>query len=196
MPLITDTFPAPALDPLKWTDVQAGNVALVIGNPVDGVYPHGVDENGDEVYIESDGKVMVPAGIPFEQRVFYEDVYQDPEQTLSMSLGWRSELKSGGNPVWGVDVALTVQPGGIFLFQKSEILSGMGVRSTVLVDPTSGAAGGFRMTRIGSTYGLYYYAGGWVHLTDVTLPYNGPGFVRFGIMAFDAEITFPWIFQT
>lgn len=196
MPLITDTFPAPALDPLKWTDVQAGTVALFVGTPVDGVYSHGVDEHGDSVFVESDGKIQIPAGIPFEQRVYYEDVYEDPEQTVSLSLGWRSELKSGGIPLWGVDVALTVQPGGVFLFQKGEVLAGIGVRSTIIIDPSSGASGAFRVTRIGSTYGLYYRAGGWVHLTDVVLPYNGPGFARFGIEAFDAAIVFPWIFQT
>lgn len=194
--LINDTFPKPSLNPLNWTALQQGTVALFVGTPTDGVYPHGVDTPGDSVEVSSESKINIPAGTPFEQWIHYGDVYTDPEQAIIYYLGWRSALKSGGISVWGVDVLLAARPGNEFVFQKRVINSGVEVRNTIKSDPALGANSQFKMVRVGSTYSLYYYDGGWVHLEDVVLPYSGIGYVHFGVYAEDPLIVFPWIFQT
>jgi len=196
--LITDTFPAPTLDDAKWSDQQTGSVGLVIGSPSDGVYPQNVDDDGDEVVVLSEGKISVPAGQSFDQSIFYENVYTDPDQSIVLFLGWRTYQQApSGNPAFGIDASLAVLPGPAYYFQKRTFESDTETRDNIIEDELEGADGGFRMERIGSNYSLYRHNGDdWELLQTVHFPHTDTGYVIFGVFAVNPVLSFPWVLQT
>lgn len=202
MPTITDTFPAPALDPARWTDQLNGSVNLVIGVPSDGVYPENVDDDGDSVLIVSDNKMMVPGGGNFDTHIFYQDTFNDPDQAIVSFLAWRSSQKNGmGQSLYGVDVRLRVDPGGApITFQKAVTTLGVGSVSDIIPDPLGGENSGFRIVRTGTDYEIFRFdtnINNWVSLTTVSLGFAGPGFIVFGQFAEDPfNPVIPWLLQT
>jgi len=201
MPLIQDTFPAPSLDPTRWSDIQDGSVSLTIGVPMDGVYPETVDDVGDAVTITSQSKLIVPGVLDFDTSIFYEDFPTDPDQALVAFLGWRSmQLDGSLQPSYGADILLCRKPDAQFFFQRHTISTGVENRSTIIADPASGADGGFRVVRSGFSYRLYRYDAigmTWDLLSTEVVPHVGPGFIVFGLFAEDPMAPgFPWVFQT
>lgn len=197
--LITDTFPPPVVDPAKWTSQAAGSlVGLVVGAPVDGFFPIGVDEHDDIVLARSDGKITVPAAKPFTANLYYGDVYDDPEQNIIPFFGWRSSDKDlGGNPLHVVEIQLVVSPGPFYRFQYRIVNNGSESITIIGDDPSGGGDGGFRIVRSGSVYSLYRFDGGWTLLVDVPFPRIGEGFIEFGIKAVDPTLAaFPWVIQS
>lgn len=199
MPTITDTFPGPALDPDKWTAETTGSVSYDVGTPEDGVWPIDVDDDGDEVRVHSQDKIIILTGQDFDVKIFYDGVYTDAEQSILATLGWRSDAESGGDPVYGVDVLLRSAPGATYTFQKRIINSGSITRDNILEDPQEGADGGFRIAREGLDYLLYRWdpdIDDWSLLDTITLPSAGSGYVTFSLEALDPVVEFPWILQT
>lgn len=197
MSTVFDVFPPPSLDSNKWSSTLVGSVGLSVGVPSNGVYPLTVDDPGDQVRIDSEGKISTPSG-SFDVRLFYADVFSDLDENIVSFLGWRSTQKDGlGDPAYGIDALLCVKPDPVYEFQKRAINLGSVGRSTVLIDPTSGADGGFRIVRSGTDYQLYYYNSGWVLFETEALPHNGPGYIVFGQFAESPTLlAFPWIPQT
>jgi len=195
---VADSFPPPSLDSSKWTEYLIGSTALQIGFPENGCFPHGVDDDGDHVYVESKNKIVFPANRSFSSHIFYSDLYSDAHQNIRYYFGFRSDQQDlSGNPFYGVDVILLVDIGLSYIFQKGIISGGSETISNIMIDPTSGANGGFKVSRSGTIYSLFRYDGGWIHLTDVDLGFNGSGYIRFGVYAEDAALAvFPWVAQT
>lgn len=67
---ILDAFAPPSLDTTKWTAYQQGSVALQVGFPKNGCFLLGVDEHLDHIYVESKGKITLPANNYFSIRMF------------------------------------------------------------------------------------------------------------------------------
>ncbi len=200
MAIVSDTFPAPALNSSLWFSSLTGSVGLTVGSPIDGAYPETVDDDGDEVLISSKNKVTVPGNSAFDTRIFYEDTFTDTEQAIVSFFGWRSVQESGGNPVYGVDLRLRFSPGPIWTFQKATIVFSTPSVTDITFDPTNGGDGGFRIVRAGTVYTLYRYnttGSNWVSVTSVNLGFQGPGYIIFGQFAEDPSVpVIPWFFQT
>lgn len=197
MGIYQDTFQPPALDATKWTPTLVGSVGLDVGSPTDGVYPLTVDDDGDAVVIVSDGKIPVASIHPFDMEIGYRDVYPAPTVNTYIHLGWRSVLKGGGVPLWGVDVLLKIAPGPAYTFQKRTVVNGVVSHVDLVPDTTFGADSTFRIVRSGTSYALYHYNSGWVLLDTVALGFDGLGFVTFGVFteALAEAEGFPWIYQ-
>lgn len=197
MGVYQDTFPPPILDASKWNASLIGSVGLSVGSPTDGVYPLTVDDDGDAVIIDSETKIPVSSIHPFDMEVGYREVYAGPTVNTYIFLGWRSVLKGGGVPLWGIDVILKVGVGPSYTFQKRVVLNGSVTQVDLIPDTTLGADGTLRITRSGTVYSLYHYDGGWVLLDSVDLGFNGLGFVVFGVFteAIAEAEGFPWIYQ-
>lgn len=195
---ILDNFPPPSLDPSKWSSVQQGTTALQVGFPENGCFVHGVDDHGDHVYVSSEGKFYLPANRYFSIHIFYSDIYSDPEQDIRYYFGYRSNQKDGGgDPLYGIDVMLSVEPGPSFVLQKRVISAGVVNISNIVPDPLVGGDGGFRVVRNGTVYSLYRYDGSWIKIDDVDLGFKGAGYVQFGVYAEDGTLLhFPWVAQT
>jgi hypothetical protein len=195
---VLDSFPPPVLDSTKWSDYQIGSTALQVGFPENGCFVHGVDDHGDHVYVKSKNKITIPANRFFAAKIFYTDLYSDDEHNIRYYFGFRSDQEDGGgNSLFGVDVMMLVEPGPVYTFQQKVITAGIENISSLLIDPTSGANGGFKVIRNGLVYSLYYYNGGWVHLVDVNLGFNGVGYIQFGVQADNPSLSyFPWVAQT
>ena len=192
---VLDTFPPPSLDVAKWTDYFAGSTASQVGFPEDGYFVHGVDDSGDHVYVESKSKISLPANKYFSVQIMYKDIYYDADQDIRYYFGYRSNQQDGGgNPLYGVDLMLLAEPGGVFFFQQRVIVGGVETISNLLADPTGGADGGFKVIRNGTVYSLYRFDGRWTPVVDVGLGFSGPGYIRFGVMAENVGLAaFPWV---
>ena len=200
MPTITDTFPPPSLDTEKWTEDLVGTTSLVIGTPTDGLYPQTVDDSGDVAGVQSESKIYVAANHNFDMDVAYLDVYSNPAPPVTRDIyfGWRSMLKGGGVPVWGVVVLLRITTGPVYTFYKIVRENGTSTETSLGADPTVGSDGGFRIVRSGTDYLIYYDNAGWVLLDTVSLSYTGVGFVQMGVSG--TGVTPPaeevaWIYQ-
>lgn len=193
-----DTFPPPTLDPSTWTAQVVGSTSYDVGTPTDGFYPLTVDDIGDSVMVNSDNKIYVPAIHSFEYEIGYVDMYNEvaPSTVRAIFLSWRSILKGGGVPLWGVDVLLKSDAGPTFTFQKRTIENTVVTLSDLIPDPTSGADGKLKIERSGTDYLIYYYNAGWVLLDTIALGYISTGFVMFGVFAgpVPEEEDFPWLF--
>lgn len=202
MPVIEDKFPAPSLDPDRWTSIENGSVSVVIGVPEDGVFPQNVDDIDDAVTISSQEKLIIPGLLDFDVRIFYEDVFTDVSESIVSFLGWRStQLDNDNESSYGVDVLLCVKPAPDFVFQRHTIVSSVENRSTITPDVSVGGDGGFRVVRSGFNYKLYRFdaevSNEWELLSTEIIPHAGPGFIVFGIFAEDPlSPGFPWVFQT
>lgn len=203
MAILSDTFPSPSLDSNRWSSTVAGSGAIAVGSPSDGVYISSIDDDGDSAIIDSDGKLQVAAGQTFDVRIEYNDLDTDPDQNLYAFLSWRSALKSGGQPVYGIDLVVMRDTGGNYYFQRRTLSSGSPtIWTNIIADPTSGANGKLRITRSGYTYSLYYFDStltlpDWVFLDTITLGSNGGGFFAFGYFAVNpASPSFPLIIGT
>lgn len=196
--ITTDSFIAPALDATKWNSTLNGTVYLDVGFPVDGVYVHGVDDADDSGVIDSENKIIIPGGVAFDAEVLYEGLYGDLVDNIYTFFGWRSLQKDlGGDPLNGIDVMIKVTPDPFYQFQKRMISWGVENRGDIIDDPNNGADGGFRMTRAGSDYSLFFLDGGsWTLLETINFSYNGSGFFVFGLFAEDPAIVFPWVVQS
>jgi len=201
MGIITDTFPGPTLDVAKWSDDTQGSVSYNVGTPSDGVWPIGVDDHGDLVGVNSDSKIIVPASQDFDARIMYNGMYFDAAQEILAAFGWRTIAKDGGGiPLYGIDIMLVTKPNGSTVqFEKRTLNLGSYVRSVIQPDASSGADGGLRISRAGSSYSLHHFdqaINDWVVLDVLTIPSVAVGFVQFNLEAVDPSIPFPWILQT
>ncbi len=201
MSTLTDTFPAPTLNSGTWSSILTGSVGLTIGTPTDGAYPTTIDDHGDEVSITSENKITIPGDTSFDVRIFYEDVFTDPQQNIISYLGWRSLQKNMLlQSMYGLDVRLKATPASTYIFQRLAITLANPVFNDLIFDPSAGGDGGFRITRAGTTYNLYRYDTGilnWVLITSVALGFSGPGFIVFGQIAESpSEPIVPWLLQT
>lgn len=198
MPTIIDSFPSPSLDATKWNIALEGGASYAVGSPIDGVYPQGIDDQGDGLIVDSEGKIVVPSG-SFDVSIFYADVFVDPEEDIFSFLGWRSnQLDLEGNPAFAVDVLLSARSGPVFEFQKATVNLGSYNRTTIISDPTNGADGGFRIVRNWMNYSLFYFDGvSFQPLAVENIPHNGAGYIVFGQVAESFMLeAFPWVSQT
>lgn len=196
--LIRDDFPAPSIDTNYWTSTVSGaGVSLTVGVPIDGLYFQNVNAVGDEGYLDSDSKLIVPGVADFDSRIAYSGIYSDATESIVTHFGWYSLQQTAlGNPLYGATVILCVYPGPQYYFQKSYINSGMLTRDNIKVDPLGGSSSGFRIVRTGTVYYLYYNDTGtglWSLLNTTDLGYHGPGFVKFGVYAENPIYAFPWV---
>lgn len=195
----TDTFPPPSLDSSKWVALLTGGTGLDVGTPTDGAYPLLVDDDGDEVNVKSENKIYVSANQPFDSEIGYVDLYNEAVPTVDRTVyfGWRSNLKGGGVPLWGVDIAILVSAGPTYTFFKRVIEDGVGTITPLGAVPMGGVDGLFRVVRDGNDYQLYYDNGGWVLLDTVTLEHTGVGYLHFGVLGDSPaeEEEDAWIYQ-
>ena len=193
-----DKFEPPLLASDKWTATLNGSVGIDVGTPENGLFPLGLDVLGESVLIDSDGKIPVPSNQPFSLEIGYKEVYIAPPVDVNIFLGWRSVKKGLGVPLWGVDVLLNISPVSVYTFMKRTIVNGISSVTPLILDPTGGSDGRFKIERNGTVYSLFYYDGGWIHLDDVDLGYMELGFVFFGAFTDIGLVVpegFPWLLQ-
>jgi hypothetical protein len=197
MTVISDTFPASSLNSDYWASSSSGSGSIVVGSPSDGVYPQGIDDDGDQVLITSEDGLTVPANSNFSAEIMFDDVFSDGDQAIVSFLAWRSYQGSGsGNSLYGVDLRLRVAPSGSsYKYQRAALVSG----SSSVIDKlsvSSFTSGGFKIERAAKVYSLYYldFSSNWVLLESYNLGFDGPGYIVFGQLAEDPSVSVvPWI---
>lgn len=191
MPVILDTFPAPALDSERWTSVvQGAGVSYTVNNLVDVL---GVDAVGDSLEIHSSEKLSVPGGQDFEVEIEYGDIVWVDGVVLSHYLGWRTYREDEhGNPYAGMDVMVVARPGPGLFFERRSWSNGVEQRG-VLFQENELIEGKVKIERIQNRYRLWYFKEEWLLLEEITLPTAEIGFLSFGVFAEQEGLEVPWI---
>lgn len=203
MTVILETFPAPALDANRWNEAaQGAGVSAIVGVPIDGYYPQGVDQDLDAIAVDSSSKLIVPGQQDFEYQFFYDDLdLAGTGIALRIFIGWTSvEQTIDEQPKHQVIFEL-VYDQDTYQFAKRTVDAGSLFEGVIAPDPIAGdGVSGLRMVRQGFLFRLFYYdniSEDWEQIDAFNFNDNGLGFISFGHSAETVTIdTTPWIIGT
>jgi len=196
MPVVNDDFVSSSIDSDMWNVTSVGNASYVSGNPSPGLFVSGVENEGDAFFMDSKGKVGIPAGLDFDVKISYGPISPLVEASLAVYLGWRSlrETSPGEVPLNGVDVIALLKANGNLFFQQRLFTHGEVVRGYLLQDNTA-TSSQLRLKRVKDVYSLYYESspGIWDLLHTFAFTHAESGYIEFAQMAEDPTFEFAWI---